>query len=593
MEQNNIADATKTWYTPDHTNASFTRGNEKAPWEGIGTGWFHSVLGGGSEVRPYLHGEKKKSKNQLVNFEDYLKNNRVSVYEDNTYTDTDSTTPFGNRMRGDYAVPTLFNGNFDAIAAKLNSQSIPGWSLYNGENGVNKDVSQQYLIDVNRISKIENPGLYEHLKKQGADSKPNYALKLGGTDGLTEIVHNPFVVPDWGALRFDLSVPKSSLLQGGKLKFSIISSTDPSLKKEETIFLEPSQNQLIEIGKDARGNKITIPGSYKADKYKIDYGVNGWESFYIDIPKELRGKPATIKFALETNNLSPTQVYVDNVFFKSDNVIFGNPTQAREEVNEQYKNNYFIEKPQYSLSYNSQKKTPNWVSWKLDRSWLGEFGSSYRPYGFAQYPDLDNSGWYQVNQSDYNFNLEFDDNFDLNRGHLSPSADRSRSLKDLYATNLTTNIVPQHARVNQSSRLWLGLEDRLRNEVAEYGRSFYIIAGGRGTNGYLKQFSAQGDSNQNIHVPERTWKVVLGFNAPNVRAENTLDTRYPDSVYAVDIPNNGYDTREKKWEDYRITIAELERRLNVEKNSNAFEYNFLSEITDPQIRENLKKYGRQ
>jgi hypothetical protein len=64
-------------------------------------------------------------------------------------------------------------------------------------------------------------------------------------------------------------------------------------------------------------------------------------------------------------------------------------------------------------------------------------------------------------------------------------------------------------------------------------------------------------------------------------------------VYAVDIPNNGYDTREKKWEDYRITIAELERRLNVEKNSNAFEYNFLSEITDPQIRENLKKYGRQ
>jgi DNA/RNA endonuclease G (NUC1) len=384
------------------------------------------------------------------------------------------------------------------------------------------------------------------------------------------------------------------LLQGGKLKFSIISSTDPSLKKEETIFLERAQNKTIEIGKDGRGNKIDIPDSYEADKYKIDYGVNGWESFYIDIPKELRGKPATIKFAMETNNLSSTQVYVDNVFFKSDNVIFGNPTQAREEVNEQYKNNYFIEKPQYSLSYNSQKNTPNWVSWKLDRSWLGDFNSSYRPYGFAQDPDLDNSGWYQVNQSDYNFKPEPENYFKINRGHLSPSADRSRSLKDLYATNLTTNIVPHDAKVNQSLKLWGGLENNLRDRVKQFGPSFYIIAGGRGTNEYLEEFSAQGDSNQKIHVPDRTWKVVLGFNAPHLRQpEHTLDTRYPDFVYAVDIPNNSIDTRDKKWDDYRITIEELERRLNVEKNSNAFEYNFLSEITDPRIRENLKKYGRQ
>lgn len=64
-------------------------------------------------------------------------------------------------------------------------------------------------------------------------------------------------------------------------------------------------------------------------------------------------------------------------------------------------------------------------------------------------------------------------------------------------------------------------------------------------------------------------------------------------MYAVDIPNSGIDTQGKGWGDYRITIEELERRLNVEKNSNAFEYNFLSEITDTRIRENLKKYGTQ
>ncbi|MCC3469984.1 MAG: hypothetical protein JGK37_29635 [Microcoleus sp. PH2017_06_SFM_O_A] len=115
LEQNNITDVTKTWYTPDHTNASFTQGDTKAPWEGIGTGWFDSVLGGGSQLRPYFDGGKK-TKNELGDFEDYLKNNRVSVLEDNTYS---------ARMRGDYAVPTLFNGNFDAVAAQLDSQPIP------------------------------------------------------------------------------------------------------------------------------------------------------------------------------------------------------------------------------------------------------------------------------------------------------------------------------------------------------------------------------------------------------------------------------------------------------------------------------------
>lgn len=42
-------------------------------------------------------------------------------------------------------------------------------------------------------------------------SETDYALKLG--DGLTEIFHNRFVVPDWGALRFDLHVPVPATLE--------------------------------------------------------------------------------------------------------------------------------------------------------------------------------------------------------------------------------------------------------------------------------------------------------------------------------------------------------------------------------------------
>ncbi|WP_017659677.1 hypothetical protein [Baaleninema simplex] len=40
------------WYVPDHTAANFALEDESAPHEGIGTGWFYSVLGGGKDLRP-------------------------------------------------------------------------------------------------------------------------------------------------------------------------------------------------------------------------------------------------------------------------------------------------------------------------------------------------------------------------------------------------------------------------------------------------------------------------------------------------------------------------------------------------------------
>jgi hypothetical protein len=74
LDENNIADATKPWYTPDHTNASFTHGNEKAPWEGIGTGWFHAVLEGGS-----IFESPKNWVEGLLSLSDWLKD-AISVF---------------------------------------------------------------------------------------------------------------------------------------------------------------------------------------------------------------------------------------------------------------------------------------------------------------------------------------------------------------------------------------------------------------------------------------------------------------------------------------------------------------------------------
>ncbi|HEY9807942.1 MAG TPA: hypothetical protein V6D13_01255 [Halomicronema sp.] len=81
---------------------------QNAPTEGICTGWFYSVLGGGKDKRQFP-----------------LLGVRTPVNFDNSAE---------ARMGGDFALPTLFNGNFDAITSKFLGQNIPGLSFYNDGN---------------------------------------------------------------------------------------------------------------------------------------------------------------------------------------------------------------------------------------------------------------------------------------------------------------------------------------------------------------------------------------------------------------------------------------------------------------------------
>ena len=57
----------------------------------------------------------------------------------------------------------------------------------------------------------------------------------------------------------------------------------------------------------------------------------------------------------------------------------GNPSSATTSVANP--DNYLLDKPQYVLSYNNSKGTPNWVSWQLNKSWLGttDRQNNFRP----------------------------------------------------------------------------------------------------------------------------------------------------------------------------------------------------------------------
>jgi DNA/RNA non-specific endonuclease len=206
---------------------------------------------------------------------------------------------------------------------------------------------------------------------------------------------------------------------------------------------------------------------YLADTQRIGYGSTGFETFTFDVPDRFRGKTATLRF----ESSGPT-VYLDNVFFKSQHLLLGNPTEARKLDNANtYANNYLLEKPQFAISYINNDLIPNWSAWQLNADWTG--GASRPSDYFFGDPAITSLGWIGVDKPDYKGkysdgtpkgNLpQLDPNgkpYKLAPGHLTPVDQRDRSIKDIWSTYLTTNIVPKDSwRVVVIDRPGLGLVD--------------------------------------------------------------------------------------------------------------------------------------
>ena len=489
------------WYTPEER---FQHGADTAPWEGIGTGWFYSVLGGGKEFR----------KPTFVD--------RIPVDFENTYD---------ARMRGDFAVPTLFNGNFDAVfnptgLRTILSDAIPGWSLHNGETP--GSVSTSNLVDVNQLSATDAPALYAELDRIGVDrTQPNYALKLESGKSIT---HNRFVVPEWGNLRFDLHVPEAELAQGRSVLVTLSAADGSPLGVSSSINL-------------MRANRTK--GAYLADTKKIDYGIKGFETFQFEVPDNLRGEVATLKFEV----VGGGTVYLDNAFFKSQHLLFGNPSDARNTTDLAVadKNNYLLEKAQFATAYDDSKKTPKWVSWQLNKKWLSDTPRSDST--FIEDPSIPES-WGRIEDGDYAGSL-------YSKGHLLPSSQRTNSEKDNIATFLLTNVVPQHFDNNNlflgeipDSPAWTSFDDFLKqitqnDPITDTSKELYVVAGGYLSNPDPQRFNhysrpttltePQILTTKGINIPGWTWNVVLDLEQPGLTPATV--TVANAATYGILTPN--------------------------------------------------------
>ncbi len=198
-------------------------------------------------------------------------------------------------------------------------------------------------------------------------------------------------------------------------------------------------------------------------------------------------------------------------------------------------NAFLSVKADYVVSYDSGRKVPNWVSWELNTSY---FGSAARQDDFRADDTLPPT-LPQASLADY-LNSGFD------RGHMCPSADRTRTTTANSQTFYLTNMVPQAGNSNRGP--WAALEDECR-AIAQTGKELFVIAG--------PVFSSKSATvGSSLSVPDKTFKVIVVLDAAGQGPANvTASTR----VIAVMMPNaDSQISLTADWRDFRVSVDSIE-----------------------------------
>jgi endonuclease G len=211
---------------------------------------------------------------------------------------------------------------------------------------------------------------------------------------------------------------------------------------------------------------------------------------------------------------------------------------------------YLMDKPEFTLSYNSDLGRPNWVSWHLSDDWIGTLSrvDTFRPD--PQIPP----DWYRVQAFDFSGS-----GFD--RGHMVPNADRDKetSIPINQATFLMTNMIAQSPGNNQGP--WALFEGYLRTLIEQQGSEVYIVAGPSGVGGTGTNGGATTLAGGKVTVPSDTWKVALVL--PKDNGDDLSRVNCSTRTIAVIMPNletlpGSVVMRNTPWENYLTTVDAVE-----------------------------------
>lgn len=255
-----------------------------------------------------------------------------------------------------------------------------------------------------------------------------------------------------------------------------------------------------------------------------------------------------------------TLAFVSGARADNENLLLGNPSNAKplaaaalttpatggalSPVPTSNFDNFLVEKPEYSLSYNRKNGGPNWVAWHLAQS---DRGHSGRSENFR--PDETLPADCQVRPTDYRGS-------GYDRGHQCPSGDRTANADMNSTTFLMSNMLPQAAQLNRN--LWNKFEEYCRDQLKTGENEEYIVCGGLGSKATI------GDGK--VNVPLSCWKIAV------ILPTGDDDLKRIDAqtrVIAINIPNDDATLEGKTWRDYLVSVASLETATG---------YNFLSTV---------------
>ncbi len=180
-----------------------------------------------------------------------------------------------------------------------------------------------------------------------------------------------------------------------------------------------------------------------------------------------------------------------------------------------------ISRKQYVISYNKEKRIPNFAVWELVTSDVGSSGRATfaKDSELEQYLQSTDRAQHAVIPSEYTGSC-------LDRGHVVPSADRSDNPEDNKETFVMSNMLPQTPHLNRV--VWEHLEQYTRDMVKNQNKKVYIVAGPI----FDQNVGAIGP-NKDIQVPSREFKIVVILDANQSIQEINKET----PMIAVILPN--------------------------------------------------------
>lgn len=149
-----------------------------------------------------------------------------------------------------------------------------------------------------------------------------------------------------------------------------------------------------------------------------------------------------------------------------------------------------LERKGYTLSYDADKLTPQWVAWELTREETR--GKLERTDWFET--DYDIIGK-QVNYNDYSGS-------GYDRGHMAPAGDMKWDMEAMEESFLLSNICPQNHELNKG--IWNDLEVLTRQWANKYGK-VYIVCGPL----YNKEKKIKRIGKSKVAVPHQFYKAIL------------------------------------------------------------------------------------